>query len=106
MSMPTITTSNITRCQALTDIIASIALMEAGISHIVNAEGEKIQAVLGTGPVSNSNVLATTTDELLKLNDSVERMINSITILESILQKKLSLVQCPCDCTDTNCTCK
>ncbi|MGL4739064.1 MAG: hypothetical protein ACRCW2_16620 [Cellulosilyticaceae bacterium] len=106
MSMPSITPSNTTRCQALTDIIASIALMEAGISHIINAEGEKIQAILGTGPNPNPNVIATTTDDLLKINASVEKMINSITILESILQKKLSLAQCSCNGTNTDCTCK
>ena len=37
-----------TREEALTMIIASIAMEELALSHILNAEGEKLQYVLGT----------------------------------------------------------
>ena len=40
MGMPVISSSNITRSQAITDIIQSVALEEAALSHILNAEGE------------------------------------------------------------------
>ena len=45
MSMPTITTSPnpISMRQAITDLIESIALEETTLSHILNAEGEKLQ---------------------------------------------------------------
>lgn len=82
MSMPVITPSDTTRNQAITDIIESVALQETGLSHIINAEGEKIQKVVAN---------ATTTAELTAVNASVESMISSITRLEMILQSKLKL---------------
>ena len=42
MGMPVITPSITTRAQAVTDIIESVALEETALSHILNAEGEKI----------------------------------------------------------------
>lgn len=97
MGMPVIKPSGITREDAITDIIESIALMEAAMSHILNAEGEKIQSVVGTLIPSNSNVVATSTQELLDINKSVENMVNSITMLEIILEKKLKSVYCECN---------
>ena len=89
MSMPIIKPSGIKRCESVTDIIESVALQQTGLSHILNAEGEKIQAALKT---------AKTTDELLKVNDSVKSMVYSITRLETILQGKLELFNnCICD---------
>ncbi|MFV0249439.1 MAG: hypothetical protein ACK5HP_00130 [Bacilli bacterium] len=89
MSMPIIVPSDVTRCEAITDIIESVALEQTGLSHIINAEGEKIQAAL---------VLATSNEELLAINASVQSMINSITRLETILQGKLELFSsCLCD---------
>ena len=42
MSMPVISMhcNPITMCQAVTDLIESIALEETALSHILNAEGE------------------------------------------------------------------
>lgn len=89
MSMPIIKPSGVKRCESVTDIIESVALQQTGLSHILNAEGEKIQAALKT---------AKTTDELLKVNDSVKSMVNSITRLETVLQGKLELFNnCICD---------
>ncbi|MEG1457113.1 MAG: hypothetical protein RR984_00300 [Bacilli bacterium] len=93
MSMPIIISSNIKRCQAITDVIESVALQETGLSHIINAEGEKIQKALE---------LSKTNEELLKVNDSVQSMVKSITILESILQDKLNVCLSK-DCPDTPC---
>ena len=42
--------ANMTREEALTMIIASIAMEELALSHILNAEGEKLQYILGTLP--------------------------------------------------------
>ncbi len=89
MSMPIIKSSNISRCQAITDIIESIALEQTGLAHIINAEGEKIQKSLD---------LCKTEEELIKINSSVQSMIEAITILETILHKKLELFnKCLCD---------
>ena len=93
MSMPIIKPSGVKRSDSVTDIIESVALQQTGLSHILNAEGEKIQAALK---------IAQTTDELLKVNDSVKLMVNSITRLETLLQGKLELFNnCICD----NCEC-
>ena len=46
MGMPVITASTTTRNQAVTDIIQSVALEETALSHILNAEGEKIHRKL------------------------------------------------------------
>ena len=65
MSMPVITPGTGTRCQAITDIIASVALEQTALSHILNAEGEKIQKIVAG---------AATADELLAVNKSVNSM--------------------------------
>lgn len=90
MGMPVIVPSNTTRCNAITDIIESVALEQAALSHILNAEGEKIQKI-----VRIENI---TPDQLLAVNKSVHSMVESISRLEMILQSKLSLFEnCFCD---------
>ncbi|MEG0545983.1 MAG: hypothetical protein RR552_02230 [Oscillospiraceae bacterium] len=84
MSMPVITPGTVTREQAISDIIESVALEETGLSHILNAEGEKIQAVLKTGTI----------DQMLAVNASVKSMVNSVSRLELVLQMKLDLFSC------------
>lgn len=51
MSMPSFPPNgaDMTQEEALTMIIASIAMEELALSHILNAEGEKLQYILGTG---------------------------------------------------------
>ncbi len=85
MSMPIIEGSTVLRCQAVTDIIESVALEQAALSHILNAEGEKLQAVIAMQDV--------TKDDLLAVNKSVRSMVESITRLEMLLQAKLSLFE-------------
>ncbi|MEG0852556.1 MAG: hypothetical protein RSF82_01695 [Angelakisella sp.] len=95
MGMPIITASQIIRSQAITDIIESVALEQTALSHILNAEGEKIQAVVKT---------ATTTSQLTAVNASVKSMVNTISMLEMVLQSKLELFSdCLCPPT-TPCT--
>ena len=83
MSMPVITPGEGTREQAITDLIESVALQETALSHILNAEGEKMQAIIG--------MEGTTTEDLLNLNKSVQLTVSAITRLEVILQSKLEL---------------
>ena len=82
MGMPVITASEITRDQAITDLIQSVALEEAALSHILNAEGEKIQKMVALPDVAPETLLAA--------NKSVESMVNAVARLEMILQSKLS----------------
>ncbi|MGL4791210.1 MAG: hypothetical protein ACRCW1_07350 [Anaerotignaceae bacterium] len=90
MGMPVITPSTTTRNQAITDIIESVALEQTALSHILNAEGEKIQKVVA--------LETATTADLLAVNKSVESMVNTVARLEMILQSKLSLFDgCLCE---------
>lgn len=82
MGMPVITASATTRDQAITDLIQSVALEETALSHILNAEGEKIQKMVALPDVTPEVLLAT--------NKSVESMVNAVSRLEMILQSKLS----------------
>ncbi len=86
MSMPVITPGEGTREQAITDLIESVAMQETALSHILNAEGEKMQAI-----IAMENV---TPEQLLALNKSVELMVSVITRLEAMFQAKLELFNC------------
>ncbi|MEG1459360.1 MAG: hypothetical protein RR056_06325 [Acetivibrio sp.] len=86
MSMPIIIPSTTTRDQAVTDLIASVALEETALSHILNAEGEKLQVFIA--------IQSVTPEELLSVNKSVQSMVNAVTRLEMVLQAKLELVSC------------
>lgn len=48
MGIPAIQPSGTTRSQAITDMIASVALEQTALSHILNAEGEKLQKALAS----------------------------------------------------------
>lgn len=88
MSMPSITPGTGTRAQAITDIIESVALEQTALSHILNAEGEKIQKIVAQ---------ATTSTEMLTVNKSVQSMVNAVARLEMVLQAKLELfADCMC----------
>ena len=86
MSMPIICKSNnpVTMCQAVTDLIESIALEETALSHILNAEGEKLQRVIGFECVDFA--------QLMEVNDSVANMVAVVSGLEQTLKEKLEFV--------------
>lgn len=72
-----------TREQAISDLIESVALQDAALSHILNAEGEKIQAIVATENVSY--------DQLMSLNSSVTKLLSSVARLETVFHSKLEL---------------
>lgn len=98
MGMPIIVSGTETRCQAISDIIESVALEQAALSHILNAEGEKLQKIISTANVTPS--------QLLDTNDSVKKVVDSVSRLELILQAKLALFSdCVCiECATTTST--
>ena len=85
MSMPNI--PNITpvislkHCETIDLLLSSIALEEIGLSHILNAEGEKLQAFL-KNPHHCLN-------DYLKMNDSVNKTLRTIVKSQMLLQFKL-----------------
>lgn len=85
MSMPKIECMDIDKCCAASSLVQSIALEETAISHILNAEGEKIQKVLSMHECD--------TKDLLAVNKSVENMVDKITSLEIVLKSKLDLIK-------------
>ncbi len=80
--------NSMTREDAVNQIISSIAMEELGLSHILNAEGEKLQYVLGT--LEGASGLNPSVDQLLKVNDSVQQTLSSAMQNQMFLQNKMS----------------
>ena len=63
--------------------MGSIALGEAALAHIMNAEGEKIQAaIMHTGDI----------EKMLAVNASVRETLESVNKVEQTLLAKLQLL--------------
>jgi hypothetical protein len=71
-------------------IITSIAMEEIGLSHIINAEGEKLQYILGTLPGVPRPDPPPTIDQILDLNDSIQEMLRSISFSHMFLNAKMA----------------
>ena len=67
MGMPIITASTTTREQAITDLIQSAALEETALSHILNAEGEKLQKIMSFDDIAPDTVLMANRSVKLRL---------------------------------------
>ncbi|MEG2106695.1 MAG: hypothetical protein RRY79_07910, partial [Clostridia bacterium] len=87
-AVPTIVFKNNYR-QQISDLINSVALEEAALAAIANAEGAKIQKMIAMPNVTPA--------QLLCLNKSVTDMTNAMSLLESILMMKLNTVDCQID---------
>ena len=70
--------------QAVNDLLESVALEQAALSHVLNAEGEKLQAVIAGGSV----------EEMLAANASAKKLVNAVAGLEMVLRSKLRLFSC------------
>lgn len=84
MGMPVIECFDIEVCCAASSLLQSIALEEAAVAHILNAEGEKIQKF-----IAGCNLKK---DELLEVNCSVESMVEKLIVLENLLKAKLDMI--------------
>ena len=89
MSMPTFPQIDppLTREGSLNEIISSIAAEELSLSHILNAEGEKLQYVLGTLPGLED---AASFEEVMKVNRSVQDTLADVMEQQTLLAAKLS----------------
>ncbi len=92
MSMPNIPNIdaevNITSLDVKNILISSIGFEELGLAHIINAEAEKIQYVLGTLKKGQPG-LSPDLEDLLKLNDSVNTTLKTVLKQTMLLQFKL-----------------
>jgi hypothetical protein len=90
MSMPAFPEPDkiLTREEAVNSILTSIALEEAALSHIINAEGEKIQYALKQLKVGENSGL----HAVLAVNESVAMMLGQITDIQLVLVNKLEKV--------------
>lgn len=91
MSFPTIPliapTISLDRNQVINLLLASIALEELSMAHIINAEAEKLQAVLGLIP--GLSITATSISGLLSVNREVRRTLQTVLKKEMLLEFKL-----------------
>lgn len=87
-NIPNITPEiSIDRDDVINLLLASIALEELGLAHIINAEGKKIQYALGTLTTSPEPVLEL--DNLIDINESVQSTLEMVLKKEMLLQTKL-----------------
>ena len=84
----------IQREDAVNQILSSIAMEELGMSHILNAEGEKLQYILGTLPGLSGP--AATVEDVLNANESVKDLLETATQNQLLLKSKM---QCALDTT-------
>jgi hypothetical protein len=87
MGMPEIVGGDVTQEQALTDLLESIALEEAALAHLINAEAEKVQLLTGEEPAIQFDV-----NDLLNVNESVRGVIITAIKMQMLLQFKLEQV--------------
>ncbi|MEH7151418.1 hypothetical protein V7095_13525, partial [Bacillus thuringiensis] len=102
-NVPNITPSiSLNREETLNLLLASIALEEIGLSHILNAEGEKLQYFLSTCPTNFKS--------FLDINNSVNETLRNVAKNQMLLHFKLEDVMklkihynknCIDDCHDT-----
>ncbi|MCL2253795.1 MAG: Ig-like domain-containing protein [Lachnospiraceae bacterium] len=75
---------------SVVQIISSIAMEELALSHVLNAEGEKLQYVLGTLGSGNQPPHPPTVTEILKVNESVKNMLSTVSMNQMFLLGKMS----------------
>lgn len=81
MGMPIIEPVRIDVECAATALIQSIALEEAALAHILNAEGEKLQKAI---------CLTNNVNDLIRINESVATMVENVSALENLFREKLA----------------
>jgi len=92
MSMPAFPKpeSILSRDQAINAILASIAIEETAIGHVIEAESEKIQYVIERAKVSNCG--CADMQKILEVNRSVANLIEKATAMQIVLKDKLATV--------------
>lgn len=89
-----------TRERALDMILVSIAMEELALSHIINAEGEKLQYILGTLDEKRCGK-SPDVNQLLCVNESISNLLEMVSQNQMLLKNKMDKVLqaipgCPC----------
>ena len=75
--------------QAISAVIASIAMEEVALSHVITAESEKIRYVIEHAKTNDCG--CADLQSILAVNKSVSELIEKITVLQVILKEKLAI---------------
>ena len=75
--------------QSLSAIVTSIAMEEAALSRLINAESEKIRYVVDVAKTEGCQ--CTNMKDVLAVNKSAEQMMDTIAKLQAILKEKLAV---------------
>ena len=81
---------DISRDDALNMLLTSIAMEELGLSHIINAEGEKLQYILGTLKCDDGT--KPSLEQLLQVNNSITCLLDSVMQNQIFLKAKMEKV--------------
>ncbi|WP_143826231.1 hypothetical protein [Scatolibacter rhodanostii] len=88
MSQPSFPANpDITRDDAVNQILSSVAMEELGLSHIINAEGEKLQYILGT--LSGVTGPSATIEDVLNANASIQNLLQNASYNQLLLRSKM-----------------
>ncbi|MFY0784112.1 beta-propeller fold lactonase family protein [Peribacillus simplex] len=93
-NIPNITpTISVTVEQTIPLLLSSIALEELALAHIINAEAEKLQFVLGTLPTGTAlSPAVVSLADLLAVDSSVQRTLRDVIKKEMLLEFKFENV--------------
>src|SRR5690625_3291915 len=81
-NLPNITPEiTLSRCETINLLLSSIAMEEMGLSHILNAEGEKLQSFLKQKHLCS--------EHYFQINESVHLTLRNIIKSQLLLQLKL-----------------
>lgn len=93
MSFPNIpdvdATISIAQQDSVNLLLASVAFEELGLAHMINAEAEKIQFILGTLEGHAPLPMPPTIDELLQIDRSAHQTLKNVIKKQMLLQFKL-----------------
>lgn len=84
-------------CHSKDDVLGSIAQAETALSHILNAEGEKLQKTL----VTTDDI-----DTILCVNKEINETLINVTHLEYMLYAKLRAIVSECSSCDNSTCCQ
>ena len=82
------------RCKTISDLITSVATEHAALTRIPDAAPAQIE--------KTTDLCGVDVDDLIEIDESVERVLNAVTRLELALQLKLALFE-ECLCPGTPC---